>query len=213
MGAGAGGGAEDEASGDPLDCELQGFALSPGTGALAAAAWRRRFAVFPTPWEHSDVAPLAAYRCPDSPGSLSRDVPACIAFVPGAGQTAVVYASPLLLGKALVYDYRRSAALLSVGLTQMARCMDLAPEGRARGLMAFGGTGGTVFVVDGVTGSVAQLSGHPGPVSALRFVTGTTGQGAAEGGRRGAEGREELRLVAACGGTLHVWRVPLPPRT
>ncbi len=93
-----------------------------------------------------------------TPGSLSKDVPACIQFVPGSVRE-VVYSSPLLLGKVLVFDYRLSSVVRFIGLTQMVRSMHLGPvaEGGtdptvavgSSGLMAFGGTGGSVFLCEG----------------------------------------------------------------
>lgn len=121
-GSGGGGGSNDE---DPLQC----LAISGGSGSVAAAAWRTHFAVFVTPWDEVPISTLATFRCPPlSPSGAAaggaavsapgRDLPACVQFVPGSPR-ALVYSSPLLLGRVIVFDYRLSTVIRSIGLPQV----------------------------------------------------------------------------------------------
>lgn len=63
---------------NPLCC----VDVSPVDATVCAAAWRTHMVVFATPWDDSVVRMMAMYRCEDSAGSLSVDVPAIVQFVP-----------------------------------------------------------------------------------------------------------------------------------
>jgi hypothetical protein len=56
-----------------------------------------------------------------------------------------------------------------IGLTQMVRCMSIAPDGHH---YAFGGQRGSVFLVDPLTGVWSELTGHTSHVGALAFRCG-----------------------------------------
>lgn len=63
----------------------------------------------------------------------------------------------------------RSAVVRQIGLTQMVRCMSIAPDGHH---YAFGGQRGSVFLVDPLTGVWSELTGHTSHVGALAFRCG-----------------------------------------
>ncbi|GAX72875.1 hypothetical protein CEUSTIGMA_g330.t1 [Chlamydomonas eustigma] len=172
--------------------DLQALAVSMGNGSMAAAAWRTHFVVFATPWDEIPIVTIATYRCPQSPGSLSKDVPACIQFVPGSPRT-LAYTSPLLLGKVIIYDFRLSKVIRSVGLTQMVRSMHLGGgqdgSGGEGSMMVFGGMGGSAFLVDVSSGRWTELTGHLAHVQAVQFTC------------------DSRWLVTACKSVLEVWDV------
>lgn len=120
-----------------------------------------------------------------SAGSLSLDVPSMVQFVPGTTKV-VAYTSPLLLGKVLLFDYRLASVVRCINLPQMVRSMHVAHNGR---MLAFGGTGGSVFTVEAESGRWNELTGHVTPVAAVQF----TG--------------DSRRLVSAAGHTMFVWAV------
>lgn len=55
-----------------------------------------------------------------SAGVLSADVPAALCFVPDATKL-LVYTSPLLMGRVLLYDYRLASVVRSVGVPQVGQ--------------------------------------------------------------------------------------------
>eukprot|EP00798_Chlamydomonas_sp_ICE-L_P014443 gene14443-20451_t len=163
----------------PLDC----LAVSYGGASMCAAAWSTHFVVFACPWEESLMRDVAIYRCEESAGSLSTDVPSAISFVPGDAK-AVVYTSPLLLGKILLFDYRLARVSRSIVLTQMSRSLAVSPDGH---FLAVGGMGGSSYVIDYENGKWVELSGHIHPVSALQFSG------------------DSCRLVSAAGTSMVQW--------
>ena len=91
-----------------------------------------------------------------------------------------------MLGKVVILDYRLAQPVRSVAMTQMIGSLTASPDGN---LVACGGTGGTVFLIERSTGKWLELDGHMHPVTALHFSPDST------------------RLVTGGGSALLTWSV------
>jgi len=153
---------------DHMSATLDSLDVSAGDMGVCAGAWSTHMVVFSTPWEDSSVEVLAVYRCKESLGALSHDIPAIARFVPKNAKV-VAYSSPLLLGKVVLFDYRTATATNSVCIPQQVCSMSFAPDAQ---MLALGGVGHSVFLaLDlGAKEEPLELKGHRCPVGAVAFV-------------------------------------------
>ncbi len=161
----------------PLHC----LALHP-SAATAAATWLDRFVVLTAPWQGPDAQVLASYRCPAVPPETPEGVQALAAFLPHT-ERLLVFSSPCLLGTVLVFDYVSGSVARSISLPQTICSLAPASDGS---VVALGGRGGAVYVVDAREPRYTQLEGQLLPVQAVQLTAGSR------------------QLVAAAGSTLSI---------
>ena len=108
---------------------------------------------------------------------------ASIAFMP-SNPACVAFSCPRLHGRVIVYDFRVASAVQTIDLPQPVCSLAASPDAS---LLAIGGSGATVFLVDADAVAWRELRGHVQPVRAVAFANNGSS------------------VVSAAGATLMQW--------
>jgi WD40 repeat protein len=103
--------------------------------------------------------------------TIVQDDAASITFLPER-QSCVAFSCTRLCGQVLVFDFRTSTVLHTIDLPQVVCSLCASPVG---GLLAAGGKGATVFLLDAHATSWRELSGHLHAVQSIAFTSDGAG--------------------------------------
>jgi WD40 repeat protein len=110
-----------------------------------------------------------------------QDGAAVVAFMPSK-PGSIAYSCPSLSGRVVVYDFRIASVLYTVDLPQVVCSLATSSQ---TGVVAAGGCGGSVFLIDEVV--THEFKGHLHPAQGVAF------------------GLQGTLVVSAAGTSMYLW--------
>jgi hypothetical protein len=115
--------------------------------------------------------------------SHAQDGGALVAFMPNK-PGSIAYSCSSLSGRVVIYDFRIASVLRTVDLPQMVCSLATCSKS---GVVAAGGSAGTVFLIDDSEVATHEFKGHLHPVKSVAFTL------------------EGTSLVSAAGTSMYLW--------
>mmetsp|Transcript_2561 Transcript_2561/g.6727 ORF Transcript_2561/g.6727 Transcript_2561/m.6727 type:complete len:950 (+) Transcript_2561:248-3097(+) len=188
MDARGGGGALGGAGLHTERLTIHDLAVSARDHRMCALMWAERLVIFPTPWLKAQCGAVAEWKAPGVEPPARHGHRASCAFSPRDSHI-VMFSTPASQGQIKMFDFRDCTITRTVDLPQPVMFLRPSLNGT---LVAAGGVGNSVFLVDYGSGAWSELAGHNAPVAGVAFSSNS-------------------RRVFSCGGeTMMVWRVAEP---